>query len=255
MLLADFKVSNKMKFNKLSDMLKRRYGITISEDASVKNLTSLREMLERDVAAYKLDGATLKTSTGMSEKSLTLECVSALLLEFMDGGTDFVRTAEYENLIAEMSTFIESSVRLGDSIDVAVDTAMRMYRSGKFRYPDDIVRLESSQAANAALGSNPMAPDMGAEPDMGMEPAMEPAMEPDMGMGADMGADMAMEPAMEPDMGVVEPEMAVVEPDIMEPEVLEPNIMGTTQDLDIPDDEMADGEFQMVEDLWSNFVQ
>lgn len=208
MLLADFKASNKSKFEKLSKLLRRGYGISISETANKDSLVKLKALLERKISVHKLNGDTLNISAELVENTLMLECVSTLLKEFADTGEQFVVTQEYQGLIDEMSLFIENSVRMGDAFDVAVESAMRMYRSGKFRYPDEAVKGAASHAANAALGTQSFADNT-----MPSGPG---------GIGADV-VDPGVDPGMDPGMD--------------------------------HEDNAADGEYPMVDDLWSKFVK
>ena len=155
MLLNDIGRDPSTTLRKINQHLESNYGFKITEDAKDQDLVAIMETIQDEITDLKIKGNDAQGSPEISKRLLVLEGIRTLrefaMLQFQSpkletvikGMTDFV-----------VDTFHHAGTSMSD-FDEAMKDAMKVYRSSKYRFPDDYIEQRVRSAAMAALGSAP----------------------------------------------------------------------------------------------------
>jgi len=161
MILEDFNETNAGKFKKTNKTLQTRFGFSISESASLSDLTKLKETADKNIYLLKLNGSTVKSSEELSKQILVVECIGLLIdrrkQERVDEmRSDSMNTNAYREVVDNLSDFVANNVRIGDDIDDAIVQAMKQYRSSEYRYPDMYIENDVRKQAKVKISQHDM---------------------------------------------------------------------------------------------------
>jgi hypothetical protein len=161
MLLNDIGRVPSTTLRKINQHLESNYGFKITEAAQDHDLVAIMETIQDEITDLKIKGDDAKGSPEISKRLLVLEGLKTLrefaMIQFQSpkletvikGMTDFV-----------IDTFHHAGTSMAD-FDEAMKDAMKVYRSSKYRFPDDYIEQRVRSAAMASLGSaDDVAPSM-----------------------------------------------------------------------------------------------
>ena len=153
MLLNDIGRAPSTTLRKINQHLESNYGFKITEAAQDHDLVAIMETIQDEITDLKIKGDDAKGSPEISKRLLVLEGLKTLrefaMIQFQSpkletvikGMTDFV-----------IDTFHHAGTSMAD-FDEAMKDAMKVYRSSKYRFPDDYIEQRVRSAAMASLGS------------------------------------------------------------------------------------------------------
>jgi hypothetical protein len=153
MLLNDIGRVPTTTLKKINQHLESNYGFKITEDAKDHDLVAIMETIQGEITDLKIKGDDAKASPEISKRLLVLEGLKTLrefaMLQF--------QSPKLETVIGGMVSFVvdtfhHSGTSMAD-FDEAIHDAMKVYRSSKYRFPDDYVENRVRSAAMAQLGS------------------------------------------------------------------------------------------------------
>lgn len=129
MLLKDFALDNKINFDMLNDYLSEKFNVSIDKSTKMSDLESLRASLIEEYNRLKIKESQTLQHPELTKQLLMVEAVSCAIKESY-------KPAAYERVLNWLYEFAVKQVEVGDSVDEAVNDAMRQYRSSKWRFPD-----------------------------------------------------------------------------------------------------------------------
>ncbi len=151
MLLNDIGRHSVTTLKKINRHLESNYGFKITEDAQDHDLVAIMETIRSEITDLKIKGEDAKSSSEISKRLLVLEGLSTLrefaMLQF--------QSPDLEPVIAKMVSAVVDHFTVGGTnqadLDEGMRDAMKVYRSSKYRFPDDYVEKRVRDAAMAAL--------------------------------------------------------------------------------------------------------
>jgi hypothetical protein len=153
MLLEDFNKDSSKRFAKANKFLKESYGVSISKDTPYHKLEAVRESLTDSVEQMKINGKVSHSCPELSKTLLVLEAVDSLMetARIDELRSDFSTSGPYLRVINSLATQVADAVEVGDDFEDAMNQAMKVYRSSKWRFHDDAVRFDASNKAKDLL--------------------------------------------------------------------------------------------------------
>jgi hypothetical protein len=149
MLLNDIGKTPDITFIKINRYLEENYGIKISKDCEISELSVIAEKIEGEVVDLKLRGEDAKHSAEISKRLLILEAVKTLQESMM------IKSPDFDKVISGMADFVCDSFCLSGTnegdFDTCLKDAMNHYRSSKYRFPDDMVESLVKEKAMAKV--------------------------------------------------------------------------------------------------------
>jgi hypothetical protein len=153
MLLNDIGRVPTTTLKKINQHLESNYGFKITEEAQDHDLVAIMETIQDEITDLKIKGNDAKASPEISKRLLVLEGLKTLrefaMLQF--------QSPKLETVISGMVSFVVDTFHhAGTSMadfDEAMKDAMKVYRSSKYRFPDDYIEQRVRSAAMAQLGS------------------------------------------------------------------------------------------------------
>ena len=154
MLLNDISRHSVTTLKKINQHLESNYGFKITEDVQDHDLVAIMETIRGEIADLKIKGNDAKSSPEISKRLLVLEGLSTLrefaMLQF--------QPPDLEPVIAKMVSAVVNHFTVGGTtqadLDEGIRDAMKVYRSSKYRFPDDYVEQRVRDATIAALQGN-----------------------------------------------------------------------------------------------------
>ena len=154
MLLNDISRHSVTTLKKINRHLESNYGFKITEDAQDHDLVAIMETIRGEITDLKIKGEDAKSSSEISKRLLVLEGLSTLrefaMLQF--------QSPDLEPVIAKMVSAVVNHFTVGGTtqadLDEGIRDAMEVYRSSKYRFPDDYVEQRVRDATIAALQGN-----------------------------------------------------------------------------------------------------
>ena len=151
MLLNDIGRVPTTTLKKINQHLESNYGFKITEGAKDQDLVSIMETIQGEIADLKMQGNDAKASPEISKRLLVLEGIKTLrefaILQF--------QSPDLESVISKMTGAIVDNFRVGGTtmtdFDEAVKDAMKVYRSSKYRFPDQYIEQRIREGAQACL--------------------------------------------------------------------------------------------------------
>jgi hypothetical protein len=171
MLLNDIGRVPTTTLKKINQHLESNYGFKITEDAQDHDLVAIMETIQGEITDLKIKGDDAKGSPEISKRLLVLEGLKTLrefaMLQFQSPKLEMVIQGMVSFVV---DTFHHAGTSMAD-FDEAMKDAMKVYRSSKYRFPDDYIEQRVRSAAMAQLGSADEAAPMmeDAEADMDEE--------------------------------------------------------------------------------------
>lgn len=156
MLLNDIGRVPTTTLRKINQHLESNYGFKITEDAKDQDLVSIMETIQEEISDLKLKGDDARGSPEISKRLLVLEGLKTLrefaMLQF--------QSPKLESVISGMTQFVvdtfhHSGTNMSD-FEEALKDAMKVYRSSKYRFPDEYIEQRVRSAAMAALQESPL---------------------------------------------------------------------------------------------------
>ncbi len=153
MNLSDIGKSPDATFKKINQHLESNYGFKIAEDTSEKDLVAIMEQIEEEITDLKIKGDTAKASPEISKRLLVLEGIRTLrefaILQF--------QSPHLEKVVGDMVNFVVDDFTIsgehhGD-FEQSIRDAMKLYRSSKYRFPDDAIEQRVRQGAMTKIQS------------------------------------------------------------------------------------------------------
>lgn len=153
MLLEDFRKNSAKRLRKINKMLGEQYGITISPKVATPKLKSMRQGIVEQVQHLKVEGNVSNSCPELSKYLLVLEGIDELLelKELNETKLAEDNATPYVRVIKWLGEFVAKNALLGDSMDDALDQAMKEYRSSKWRFSDEDVRNDTKKKAMSLL--------------------------------------------------------------------------------------------------------
>lgn len=135
MHLKDFSTKNSVNVELINSFLKENYGISVDTNADMVELFNLKKQIEKSYNKLRFNESKTMKDSELTKYNLILSTVNTLLKEAM------IPCAEtYESkVIAPLFSFCKGNVELGDEIEEAVRSAMKVFASSKYRYPTEMV--------------------------------------------------------------------------------------------------------------------
>lgn len=137
MLLRDLGQSSLNRFHIINKELNSRYGVFISESASDDELGAMASSLKEDVASYRRNHIHPQSPI-VAKALLMLEGVETLIENRFQERPHRV----YQKVLGSMYECATKMMEIGDSLNDAVASCMREYRSSKYRFPDVEVEFD-----------------------------------------------------------------------------------------------------------------
>ncbi len=151
MLLNDIGRVPATTFKKINQHLQSNYGFKITEDAKDQDLVSIMETIKDEISELKMQGNDAKASPEISKRLLVLEGIKTLreyaMVQFQSPKLESVINGMVEFIV---DSFHHSGTNMSD-FEEAVKDAMKVYRSSKYRFPDDYVEQRVRSAAMSKL--------------------------------------------------------------------------------------------------------
>ena len=153
MLLNDISRVPTTTLKKINQHLESNYGFRITEDAKDQDLVSIMETIQDEISDLKMQGNDAKASPEISKRLLVLEGIKTLR-EF---AIIQLQSPDLESVISKMTGAIVDNFRIGGTsqadFDEAVRDAMKVYRSSKYRFPDDYIEQRVREGAQSTITS------------------------------------------------------------------------------------------------------
>jgi len=153
MLLNDIGRVPATTLRKINQHLESNYGFAITESVQDQDLVAIMETIQEEITDLKIKGDDAKSSPEISKRLLVLEGIKSLrefaMMQFQSPKLDTVVRGMTQFVI---DTFHHSGTSMED-FDEAVKDAMKVYRSSKYRFPDEFVEGKVREAALAQLNS------------------------------------------------------------------------------------------------------
>ena len=153
MLLNDIGRVPTTTLKKINQHLQSNYGFKITEDAKDRDLVSIMETIQDEISDLKMQGNDAKASPEISKRLLVLEGIKTLR-EF---AILQLQSPDLESVISKMTGAIVDNFRIGGTsqadFDEAVRDAMKVYRSSKYRFPDDYIEQRVREGAQSTITS------------------------------------------------------------------------------------------------------
>lgn len=151
MLLTELTAPKGTRISEINRYLRECYGYRINVGASTHQLAAIQSQVKRELREMKLAGATPQDAE-YSRKLMIHEGVRALLrqrqlMEERAGAGAGV----FNRVCARLGEYACECVNTGDSVDEAVGSAMRVYRSSRYRFPDAEVEGEIRECINSTF--------------------------------------------------------------------------------------------------------
>jgi len=154
MLLNDIGRTSITTLKKINQHLESNYGFRITENVKDRDLISIMETINDEITDLKMQGNDAKTSPEISKRLLVLEGIKTLrefaILQF--------QSPDLEMVISKMTNAIVDNFKVCGTtmadFDEAVKDAMKVYRSSKYRFPDDYIEKRIREGAQSCLSSN-----------------------------------------------------------------------------------------------------
>lgn len=130
-------------------MLKNQYGFAVSgKDKTLGDMAKLRESVAIEIVDLKDAGKGVNTPE-FSKKIMIKEALDIIIHQKVAKNKleEGVGSPQYGHIVDGLAQLIAKCVILGDELDDACSTAMKEYRSSKWRYPDDQIEFDSRNAA------------------------------------------------------------------------------------------------------------
>lgn len=154
MLLKQLTTSTDRKLAKINRYLKESFGFTLNSNVKTETLEKMYEKLERELHEMKLDNKTPQDSE-YSKKLLMREGIVSLLEKQTLTENVGLQVQDIKNkVVAWLCDYACQCINIGDSVDDAVNDAMRHYRSSKYRFPDQVVEQLLRNSIHEKMGSD-----------------------------------------------------------------------------------------------------
>ena len=131
MLLNEFNSPTMVKYAAISKALKSQYGISIKE-TDEDNLKALSESLSSDIHQYRIENMSPRDPR-VAKKLLMLEGVKCLLENMRIER----QHREYQKILGDVYALACRMLDVGDDVEETLKSCMKVYRSSKYRFPDD----------------------------------------------------------------------------------------------------------------------
>ncbi len=155
MLLNEIGRAPTTTLRKINQHLESNYGFKITEDAQDSELTAIMETIQDEISELKLKGDDAKSSPEISKRLLVLEGIKSLRefasMQFESPKLNVIVRGMADHVV---DAFHHSGTNMAD-FDEAIRDAMKVYRSSKYRFPDDVIEQRVRAAAMAQM--NPVA--------------------------------------------------------------------------------------------------
>lgn len=163
MLLNDIGRTPATTLKKINQHLESNYGFKITENVKDCDLVAIMETIQDEITDLKIKGDDAKVSPEISKRLLVLEGIKTVrensMMQF--------QSPESTKVIKWLAEFVEKTyhcISLPENpqaaFDEALQDAMKIYRSSKYRFPDEYVEQKVRDAASQALGAAPAAPQV-----------------------------------------------------------------------------------------------
>lgn len=161
MFLNDIGKSPDATFKQINEHLETNFGFKITNDIGDKDLVSIMEQIQDEITELKISGEDSKSSPEISKRLLVLEGVRKLrefaLMQFQSPKLNEV----IQNLVDFVVDSFEVSGYHGQpEFEKAMDRAMDVYRSSRYRFPDQIIEQRVRQDAMARIQAEQAASGM-----------------------------------------------------------------------------------------------
>jgi hypothetical protein len=154
------------RLNKVNSMLKNQFGFTVSgKGQSLPELGKLRESIAIELSDLRR-GVKTPDQHILSKKIMIKEALDIIINRRVSKNrlVEGVNSPQYVHIVDSLANVIARCVMLGDPIDEACSTAMKEYRSSKWRYPDDQIEFDSRNAALLLINDPEFAIELEEEP-------------------------------------------------------------------------------------------
>lgn len=165
MIVQDLEINPTKKFVKINSYLSENFGIKINTNLDAENLSLYRGKLMAELKRLRLVENLTPKSSELSKYLLLIEGVDLLLSTKLRESTNDlsnipaignthsikVKSPAYDYVIDGLSDYVVRNIEVGDDIDVAIDQAMREYRSSTWRFPDYEVEYDVRNSVDAKL--------------------------------------------------------------------------------------------------------
>lgn len=148
MLLSELTAPQSPRLTEINRYLRECYGYRINVGAPTHQLVAIQSRIRKELHEMKLDGATPRDAD-YARKFAIHEGVRELLrqkrlMEERSGPGAGV----FNRVCARLGEYACECVNTGDSVEEAVNSAMRVYRSSRYRFPDQEVEDEIRECIN-----------------------------------------------------------------------------------------------------------
>lgn len=135
MLLHDFNRNDKKRFRQINRFLKENFGFTLSAIADEKQLRETMTVNENNIRSLKNNNKT-PADKEMSKHLLIQEGLDIMMRNSRQKLDEHSLTNPYLRVLDWLTEFVVNNIEVGDEYVDAMNSAMREYRSSKYRFPD-----------------------------------------------------------------------------------------------------------------------
>lgn len=147
MLLNAFNQDNSIKFKKINQFLKENYNLYVDDKVDLGQCQYVLKNIISELHEMKTNGLTAKDSE-FSKKMLIAEALKILVVE----GVEQLLGSKFYNLMPQLAQKAIELIEIGDTLDEAVTSIMKEYRSSPYRWDDSIVETEIRKLINQHYG-------------------------------------------------------------------------------------------------------
>jgi len=153
MLVEDFNRSVNRKINKINKLLKEEYGFSLPKNIPSKKLFQMTDVISEEIQNLKLNGNDARSNRDISKNLLILEGLKALGEKIHINEQHYQMSGPYQAVVDWLGQHIADCCEVGDDFDDACNSAMREYRSSKWRFPDsDVEKSAKHNAIRILMG-------------------------------------------------------------------------------------------------------
>lgn len=149
MLLKDFERASNRRFSVITRTLKERFNVTINQDTSIKDLDAIAESVTQKIENLKRSGKQTEKCPELSKYLLMKE--AAMILRGKQELNESKQDQAYSQIIKWLCDCVVKATTIGDDFDDAMRSAMKEYRSSKWRFDDERVANDVSRLCMVQL--------------------------------------------------------------------------------------------------------
>lgn len=149
MLLKEFERASNRRFSVITRTLKESFNVTINQATSLKDLDAIAESVTKKIDNLKRSGKQTETCPELSKYLLMKE--AAMILRGKQELIEGKQEQAYSQIITWLCDCVVKATTVGDDFDDAMRSAMKEYRSSKWRFDDERVAVDVSRLCMAQL--------------------------------------------------------------------------------------------------------